>query len=42
MRDESSDRVEVLRGLAEGETVVTGPAESFSPGRAARVTGKGE
>lgn len=40
LRDEGSDRVEVVEGLAEGETVVTGPAESFSPGRAASVTGK--
>ena len=40
MRDEATDRIEVLTGLAEGETVVTGPAESFSPGRSARVTGK--
>jgi multidrug efflux pump subunit AcrA (membrane-fusion protein) len=40
LRDEGSDLVEVLEGLTEGETVVTGPAESFSPGRAASVTGK--
>ena len=40
LRDETSDRVEVLRGLSEGETVVTGSAESFTPGRPARVTGK--
>ena len=40
LRDEGSDRIEVLEGLAEGETVVTGPIEGFAPGRAASVTGK--
>ena len=40
LRDETRDQVEVVKGLTEGETVVTGPAEAFQPGRAARVTGK--
>jgi len=40
MRDEATDHVEVLKGLAEGDTVVTGPSESFAPDKLARVTGK--
>lgn len=40
LRDESRDLIEVLDGLAEGDQVVTGPVEGFTPGRPARVTGK--
>ena len=40
--DEAHDRIQVLSGLAEGETVVTGPVEGFVDGQAVRVTGKGE
>jgi len=40
LRDEARDRVEVLEGLAEGDSVVTGPTEGFEPGRAARVSGR--
>ena len=40
MRDDATDRIEVLQGLTEGDSVVTGAAESFAPGRSARVTGK--
>ena len=39
--DEAHDRIQVLSGLAEGETVVTGPVEGFADGQAVRVTGKG-
>ena len=38
--DEAHDRHPVLSGLAEGETVVTGPVEGFADGQAVRVTGK--
>jgi len=40
LRDEARDRVEVLEGLAEGDSVVTGPTEGFEPGRPARVSGR--
>lgn len=40
LRDESRDLVEVLEGLHEGDQVVTGPVDGFTPGRPARVTGK--
>lgn len=40
LRDERRDLVEVLSGLAEGDQVITGPVEGFTPGRAARVSGK--
>ncbi len=40
LRDESRDLIEVLSGLAEGEAVVIGPVEGFTPGRGARVSGK--
>jgi RND family efflux transporter MFP subunit len=40
LRDDTRDLVEVLDGLHEGDQVVTGPVEGFTPGRAARVSGK--
>ncbi len=40
LRDESRDLVEVLGGLGEGDQVVTGAVDGFTPGRAARVSGK--
>ncbi|MCE9600771.1 MAG: efflux RND transporter periplasmic adaptor subunit [Gemmatimonadetes bacterium] len=39
LRDEASDRIEVLSGLSEGEQVVTGAADGFTAGRIAKVTG---
>lgn len=42
LRDESSDRIEVLSGLEEGEQVVTGAADGFTVGRIAKVTGGAE
>jgi RND family efflux transporter MFP subunit len=38
--DEAHDRVQVLSGLAAGETVVTGPVQGLSDGQAVRVAGK--
>ncbi len=40
LRDETRDLIEVLDGLHEGDQVITGPVEGFTPGRAARVSGK--
>lgn len=39
LRDETRDLIEVLSGLAEGEQVVTGAIDGFTPGRVAKVTG---
>lgn len=38
--DEAHDRIQVLSGLAEGETVVTGPVQGLSDGQPVRVAGK--
>jgi RND family efflux transporter MFP subunit len=40
LRDERRDLIEVLNGLAEGDQVITGPVDGFTPGKAARVSGK--
>lgn len=40
LRDERRDLIEVLSGLTEGDQVITGPVEGFSPGRVAHVSGK--
>ncbi len=38
--DEAHDRVQVLSGLADGEVVVTGPAEGLADGQPVHVSGK--
>ena len=38
--DEAHDRVQVLEGLAEGDVIVTGPAEGFVDGGPVHVSGK--
>jgi membrane fusion protein (multidrug efflux system) len=40
VRDDGRDLVEVLSGLAEGDTTVVGPIEGLSPGQPAQVAGK--
>jgi RND family efflux transporter MFP subunit len=39
VRDEARDRIEVLRGLAEGDTVVVGPVEGLEQGQRVQVAG---
>ena len=40
VRDEGRDLVQVIAGVAAGDTVVTGPVEGLEPGRAVIVGGK--
>ena len=40
LRDETQDRVEITSGIAEGDTVVTGPIEGLEPGQVALLAGK--
>jgi RND family efflux transporter MFP subunit len=40
VRDDARDLVEVLSGLAEGDTAVVGPIEGLTPGQPVRITGR--
>ena len=39
LRDEVRDLIEVVSGLKDGETVITGPIETLSPGQRVQVVG---
>jgi len=40
VRDEATDRVQVLEGLSEGDIVVVGPIEGLTAGRPVKITGR--
>ena len=41
LRDESRDLVEMLSGVAEGDTAVTGPIQGLRPGQPVQFSGRG-